>query len=49
MGVNDIIDEVRRRINGGESLNDAAKLYDSAKALVDAIDKHNNVNPIIEG
>jgi hypothetical protein len=49
MGINDIIKVITKRINGGESLNDAAKLYDSAKALVETIDKQNKVNPIIQG
>jgi hypothetical protein len=46
MGINDIIKLVTKRINGGESLNDAAKLYDSAKALADAIDSHNRANEV---
>lgn len=49
MGIDDIIKLVTKRINGGESLNDAAKLYDSAKALADSIEKQNKVNPIIQG
>ena len=36
-------------MNSGESLNNTAKLYDSAKALVETIDKQNKVNPIIQG
>jgi hypothetical protein len=57
MGIDDIIKLVTKRINGGESLNDAAKLYDSAKELQNQINEHNkaksivdtmNVNPIIE-
>jgi hypothetical protein len=59
MGVNDIITELRRRINGGgKSLLDYSKLYDTAKELQNQINEHNkaksiidtmNVNPIIEG
>jgi len=49
MALSDIIKLVTKRINGGTSLNDAAKLYDSAQALSDAIDKEiMNTNPMIQ-
>jgi hypothetical protein len=49
MALSDIIKLVTKRINGGTSLNDAAKLYDSAQALSHAIDKEiMNTNPMIQ-
>jgi hypothetical protein len=45
MGINDIVKEVTKRINGGgKSLSDYAKAYDKAKQVVDDM----NVNPMIQ-
>ena len=45
MGINDIIKEVTKRINGGgKSLSDYAKAYDKAKQVIDNM----NVNPMIQ-